>query len=140
MPCTRCDTVCRRGKGKEDAVKQIGAEAVISRGSGDFAAAVAEATRGKPVDVVADLVAGPLFNDLLGVLRAEGRYTTAGAIAGPVVQLDLRTVYLKHLQIHGSSQGTRGAFARLVGYIETGKIRPLSEPGLQALRDSPGAH
>jgi NADPH:quinone reductase-like Zn-dependent oxidoreductase len=113
------------GKGKEDAVKQIGAEAVISRGSGDFAAAVAEATRGKPVDVVADLVAGPLFNDLLGVLRAEGRYTTAGAIAGPVVQLDLRTVYLKHLQIHGSSQGTRGAFARLVGYIETGKIRPL---------------
>ena len=113
------------GKGKEDAVKQIGAEAVISRGSGDFAVAVAEATRGEPVDVVADLVAGPLFNDLLGVLRAEGRYTTAGAIAGPVVQLDLRTVYLKHLQIHGSSQGTRGAFARLIGYIETGKIRPL---------------
>jgi NADPH:quinone reductase-like Zn-dependent oxidoreductase len=66
-----------------------------------------------------------MFNDLLGILRAQGRYTTAGAIGGPVVQLDLRTVYLKHLQIHGSSQGTRGAFARLVTYIENGDIKPI---------------
>ena len=113
------------GPGKEQAVKQIGAEAVISRESEDLAAAVKQATGGEPIDVVADLVAGPMFNDLLAILRAEGRYTTAGAIGGPLVQLDLRTVYLKHLQIHGSSQGTRGAFARLVRYIETGKIRAI---------------
>jgi NADPH:quinone reductase-like Zn-dependent oxidoreductase len=113
------------GQGKERTVRDIGAEAVIVRGSGDLVAQVADATGGQPIDVVADLVAGPLFNDLLRVLRPEGRYTTAGAIAGPVVQLDLRTVYLKHLQLHGSSQGTRGAFRRLIGYIEDGKIRPL---------------
>ena len=113
------------GPGKEQAVKDIGAEAVISRECADLVEAVNAATGGEPIDVVADLVAGPLFNDLLAVLRAEGRYTTAGAIAGPVVQMDLRTVYLKHLQIHGSSQGTRGAFARLLGYIEKGMIRPL---------------
>jgi NADPH:quinone reductase-like Zn-dependent oxidoreductase len=113
------------GPGKERAVRDIGAEAVIVRGSGDLVAQVAGATGGRPIDAVADLVAGPLFNDLLRVLRPEGRYTTAGAIAGPVVQLDLRTVYLKHLQLHGSSQGTRGAFRRLIGYIEDGKIRPL---------------
>ncbi|MGH6918531.1 MAG: alcohol dehydrogenase catalytic domain-containing protein, partial [Geminicoccaceae bacterium] len=106
-------------------VRDIGAEAVIVRGAGDLVAQVGDATAGKPIDVVADLVAGPLFNDLLRVLRPEGRYTTAGAIAGPVVQLDLRTVYLKHLQLHGSSQGTRGAFRRLLGYIEHGKIRAL---------------
>jgi NADPH:quinone reductase-like Zn-dependent oxidoreductase len=41
-----------------------------------------------------------------------------------MVELDLRTVYLKHLEIHGSSQGTRGAFTRLLGYIEDGKITP----------------
>ncbi|MGE3969643.1 MAG: zinc-binding dehydrogenase, partial [Dongiaceae bacterium] len=44
---------------------------------------------------------------------------------GPVVPLDLRTVYLKHLELHGSSQGTRTAFKRLVGYIEAGKIKAL---------------
>jgi NADPH:quinone reductase-like Zn-dependent oxidoreductase len=113
------------GPGKERAVRDIGAEAVIVRGSGDLVAQVADATEGGPIDVVADLVAGPLFNDLLRVLRPEGRYTTAGAIAGPVVQLDLRTVYLKHLQLHGSSQGTRGAFRRLLRYIEEGKIKAL---------------
>ena len=113
------------GPGKECAVRDIGAEAVIVRGAGDLVEEVTAATGGQPIDVVADLVAGPLFNDLLRVLRPEGRYTTAGAIGGPVVQLDLRTVYLKHLQLHGSSQGTRGAFQRLVRYIEGGKIRAL---------------
>ena len=66
-----------------------------------------------------------MFNDLLSILRPEGRYTTAGAIAGPVVQLDLRTMYLKQLQLHGSSQGTRRDFRRLVTYIEQRKIRPV---------------
>ncbi len=113
------------GPGKEQAVKDIGAEAVITRTVEDLPGAVAEATGGAPIDVVADLVAGPLFNDLITILRPEGRYTTAGAIGGPVVELDLRRIYLKHLQIHGSSQGTRTAFRRLVGYIEQGKIKPL---------------
>lgn len=113
------------GGGKEAAVAAIGAEAVLTRGAGDLVAAVHAATGGKPIDVVADLVAGPLFNDLLRVLRPEGRYVTAGAIGGPVVQLDLRTMYLKHLELHGSSQGTRGAFRRIVRYIEEGRIKPL---------------
>lgn len=113
------------GAGKERALRKIGAEAVITRGAGDLVEAVSRATGGQPIDVVADVVGGDLFNDLLRILRPEGRYTTAGAIGGPVVQLDLRTMYLKHLELHGSSQGTRGAFRRLVKYIEDGKIRPL---------------
>ena len=34
-------------------------------------------------------------------------------------------MYLKHLELHGSSQGTRGAFARLIQYIEAGKITAI---------------
>jgi NADPH:quinone reductase-like Zn-dependent oxidoreductase len=37
----------------------------------------------------------------------------------------LRTLYLKHLEMHGSTQGTRGAFRRLVRYIEEGRIRAV---------------
>lgn len=113
------------GPGKEAAVRDLGAEAVITRDADDLPDAVAAATGGRAIDVVADLVAGPLFNDLLRILRPEGRYVTAGAIGGPVVRLDLRTLYLKHLQLHGSSQGTRAAFRRLVRYIEAGKLRAL---------------
>jgi NADPH:quinone reductase-like Zn-dependent oxidoreductase len=113
------------GPGKEQALLEIGAEAVITRGTQDLVAAVNDATGGKPIDVVADLVGGAIFNDLLRILRAEGRYTTAGAIGGPVVQLDLRTMYLKQLALHGSSQGTRGDFRRILRYIEEGRIKPL---------------
>lgn len=115
--------VTRRDKAA--ALREIGAEGVVPREADDLVAAVAGVTNGEPIDVVADLVAGPLFNDLLRVLRPEGRYTTAGAIGGPVVQLDLRTVYLKHLQLHGSSQGTRRDFRRLLGYIEQRRVQPL---------------
>ena len=111
--------------GKEEALIGIGAEGVISRNTDELVDAAQEMTGGEPVDVVADLVAGPLFNDLLRILRPEGRYTTAGAIAGPVVDLDLRTMYLKQLELHGSSQGTRTAFRRLLNYIECGTIKPL---------------
>ncbi|MDN5820873.1 MAG: alcohol dehydrogenase family protein [Brachybacterium sp.] len=112
--------------GKEQALRDIGAEGVVLRGGDDLVDEVARLADG-PIDVVADLVGGEMFNDLLRILRPEGRYTTAGAIGGPVVQLDLRTMYLKHLELHGSSQGTRTAFRRLVGYIENGQIRPLLE-------------
>lgn len=112
--------------GKEKALREIGAEGVVLRTEEDLVGAVASTVDGE-VDVVADLVAGPLFNDLLRILRPEGRYVTAGAIGGPVVQLDLRTAYLKQLELHGSSQGTRTAFARLLAHIEAGRIRPLLE-------------
>lgn len=111
--------------GKEEALLAIGAEAVVLRDVPDLVSEVERVTAGKPIDVVADLVAGAMFNDLLRILRPEGRYSTAGAIGGPVVNLDLRTMYLKQLELHGSSQGTRTAFRRLVRYIEQGQIRPL---------------
>jgi NADPH:quinone reductase-like Zn-dependent oxidoreductase len=111
--------------GKEQAMYDIGAEAVVTRGRGDLVEAVHSATKGRAIDVVADLVGGVMFNDMLRILRPEGRYTTAGAIAGPVVQLDLRTMYLKQLELHGSSQGSRHDFRRLINYIEQNKIRPL---------------
>jgi NADPH:quinone reductase-like Zn-dependent oxidoreductase len=77
---------------------------------------------GRPVDVVCDLVGGDMFNGLLRLLRPEGRYTTAGTIGGAVVPLDTRTLYLKHLQLHGSSQGRRQDFRRVVRYVEEGRI------------------
>lgn len=121
-------------RGKEQALIDLGAEAAIARqdfqgenGTDEekFIAVVEDVMGGKPVDVVADLVGGDMFNGLLRLLRPEGRYTTAGTIGGAVVPLDTRTLYLKHLQLHGSSQGTRDDFRRLVRYIEEGKIKSI---------------
>jgi NADPH:quinone reductase-like Zn-dependent oxidoreductase len=109
---------------KAEAVKALGAEAVAIRDQGDWVAQVVSALDGNAIDVVTDVVAGPLFKGLINLLRPEGRYATAGAFGGSSIELDLRTVYLKQLEIHGSSQGTRKAFLQLLGYIESAKIKP----------------
>ena len=51
--------------------------------------------------------------------------TSAGAIAGPIVEFDLRTFYLRDLTFTGATVVPPGVFADLVGYIERGEIRPL---------------
>ena len=77
------------------------------------------------MDVVIDLVAGPQWPSLLDVLRRGGRYATSGAIAGPVVDLDVRTLYLKDLTLVGATFQEPKVFENLIGYIERGEIRPL---------------
>ena len=113
------------GSGKEHQARALGAALVITRDSGNLPAAVAKVAGGRPIDVVADVVGGEVFADLLNVLRPMGRYVTAGAIAGPVVRLDLRTLYLKQLELIGSTMGTHEEFASLVEHIASGRIKPL---------------
>ncbi|MGB3634168.1 MAG: alcohol dehydrogenase family protein [Rubrobacteraceae bacterium] len=113
------------GPGKEALARDLGAEAVVTRGAGNLTEAALDAVGGGQFDVVMDVVGGGIFAELLGVLKPLGRYVTAGAIAGPMVSLDLRTLYLKHLELIGSTGGTHEEFSDLVGYIETGKIKPL---------------
>jgi NADPH:quinone reductase-like Zn-dependent oxidoreductase len=117
--------IAQVGPGKEDHARALGAESVIARDAANLPAAVAEVADGRPIDVVADVVGGDAFADLLSVLRPMGRYVTAGAIAGPMVRLDLRTLYLKQLELIGSTMGTHEEFASLVEHIASGRIKPL---------------
>jgi len=112
------------GASKRAAVSDLGADAVVARQSGDVVAAAAAANGGS-FDVVADVVGGGSFPNWLEALCRGGRYVTSGAIAGPVVDLDLRTLYLKDLQLHGATVYAPQVFADLVGYIERGEVRPV---------------
>ena len=113
------------GRGKEARLRDLGAELVLTRQAGDPVAQLGAALGRAAVDVVADVVAGPLFPALLNALKPKGRYVTCGAIAGPLVSLDLRTLYLRHLELIGSTLGTRDQFARLVALIAAGRVVPL---------------
>ena len=111
--------------GKADAVAEIGAEAAIPRDRGNIKPLVSAATGGAPIDVVADTVAGGLLPDLLEVMRDFGRYVVCGAMGGAEVGIDMRRIYLRHLDIFGASQGTRQDFARVRDYVLAGAIKPL---------------
>jgi NADPH:quinone reductase-like Zn-dependent oxidoreductase len=105
---------------KLDEVKALGADAVVDRNA-DLVASIGA----NSIDVVVDLVAGAGWPALLDVLKRGGRYATAGAIAGPLVELDVRTLYLKDLTLIGCTFQDDVVFENLVGYIERGEIRPL---------------
>ena len=76
-------------------------------------------------DAVVDVVGGAQFGAILNVLKRGGRYGVAGAIAGPVVDLDLRTLYLKDLTLIGCTVLEPEVFGNLIRYIEGGEIKPL---------------
>lgn len=98
----------------------IGADRILSRGESIVAGLGRES-----VDVVLDVAAGPSFGELLDVLKKGGRYAVAGAIAGPIVELDVRTLYLKDLTFFGCTFQDDMVFENLVSYVERGEIRPL---------------
>lgn len=94
----------------------LGAEATLARDS---------ALPEHAFDVVLDLVGGPRWTDLIESLRNGGRYIAAGAIAGPIVELDLRRLYLRDLSFLGCTHQPKAVFTDLVGYIENREIRPV---------------
>lgn len=104
---------------KFEQVKALGADTVLARDADLVAELGADS-----VDLVVDLVAGDEWPKLLDVLKRGGRYATSGAIAGPMVSLDVRTLYLKDLTFFGCTYQEAVVFQNLVGYIERNEIKP----------------
>ncbi len=108
------------GSTKMSAVSGLGADKTIARGT-DFSRELA----GQGVTVVIDNVAGEGFPQLLKVISRGGRYVSSGAIAGPLVELDMRDFYLKDLNLIGCTAWDEPVFHNLVSYIENDEIKPL---------------
>jgi len=105
---------------KKEEVIQIGADKIVFRNS-DLLKEIGR----DAVDIVIDLVGGPKWTQLLDILKPGGRYATSGAIAGPIVKLDLRTLYLKDLTLYGCTFQPKEVFRNIIKYIEENKIKPL---------------
>lgn len=114
------DVIAVTSSAKADELLALGASQAIGRDQ-DLIEALGE----NSIDVVIDLVAGPKWPNLLEILKPSGRYAVAGAIAGPIVELDVRTLYLKDLSFFGCTVLRPGVFENLVRLIESCKIKPL---------------
>ncbi len=108
------------GRSKMDAVQSLGADRVIPRDT-DLISELGESS----IDVVIDNVAGRGFEHLLKMIIQGGRYASSGAIAGPIVSMDMRDFYLKDLTLIGCTAWDAPVFPNLIEYIESGEIKPL---------------
>lgn len=89
-------------------------------------------------DVVVDLVAGPRWNDVLAGLRTGGRYVASGAIAGPVVELDVRELYLRDLTLVGATFQAEEVLPAVLDHVAAGELRPVVA-ATYPLRELPSA-
>ncbi|CUH43649.1 alcohol dehydrogenase family protein [Ruegeria atlantica] len=118
-------------------VAELGADKILSRAPENLRAALGD----EKVTVVADVVGGPYWPNLIDVLERGGRYTCSGAIAGPMVEFDLRTFYLRDLTFTGSTVIDPQVMRNIVQYIEAGEIKPAlaATYPLEELREAQAA-
>lgn len=105
---------------KHDAVRELGADLILPRMPENLNAVLAD----EKITVVADVVGGAHWGTLIDQLVRGGRYVCSGAIAGPIVDFDLRTFYLRDLTFLGSTVIDPKVMGNLVKLIESGAIKP----------------
>lgn len=101
---------------KAEVVRKSGANSILHR---------SDTPPESTFDVVIDVVGGDGFGALIRALKPSGHYAVAGAIAGPIVEADLREIYLYDRTIHGCTYQPVSVFQRLVDLMNEGTIRPL---------------
>lgn len=119
--------------GKFDLLKRLGADYCIDRAQEDLEASIRDCASAS-VDVALDVVGGNMFMPLVNALRQGGRYSSSGAISGPMVEFDLRQLIYKDLQFTGATIVPPGTMKRVVSLIEQGLLQPMLAKSF-ALRD-----
>ncbi|MEC4817961.1 MAG: zinc-binding dehydrogenase, partial [Scytonema sp. PMC 1069.18] len=107
------------GANKENFARELGADYVYYRDE-KLASNLAK----HQITVGLDVVGGDYFNIVLKNLVTGGRYVSSGAIAGPMVEFDLRDLIYKDLEMIGATRLESEVFQRLVSYLEKGLLKP----------------
>ena len=121
---------------KLDKLKSHGLDVGLRTRSGDFAAAVMEATRGHGVDLVVNTVGGSVFAECIKCMAFEGRLATVGYVDGVLKsEIDIQALHAKRLTLFGVSNKLRSAEQRassvapfvadLLPIIADGRIVPI---------------
>ncbi|WP_254451535.1 alcohol dehydrogenase family protein [Ruegeria sp. HKCCA5763] len=129
--------IAMASEAKHPAVAALGPDKVLPRAPENLRTALGD----EKITVVADVVGGPYWAHLIDILERGGRYTCSGAIAGPMVEFDLRTFYLRDLTFTGSTVIDPQVMTNLVSYIEAGEIKPAlaATYPLEELREAQAA-
>jgi NADPH2:quinone reductase len=120
---------------KCEACLRLGAELAVNYRSTDWVAACKEATSGRGVDVILDMVGGDYVTRNLDLLAVEGRLVQIAFLKTSKVELDLMQVMRRRLTITGStlrprSPEEKGQIARALEQkvwplIEDGRVKPI---------------
>ena len=119
--------VTSREQDKLDRALALGADAAICSTTHDVAKEVMRLTGKRGVDVVFENVGAAVWDAALKSLVRGGRIVTCGATTGDQPGADLRRVYIRQLQIYGSTLGNLSELHDLVRFCRQHKLRPVMD-------------
>ena len=110
---------------KSKFAKKLGAEHVINYKKESIAGTVKKLTDENGVDVVFEHTGAATWTDSIRSLKRGGRLVICGATTGPLVKIDLRSLFIKNQQIIGSTMGTLQDMHKVNRLIMDGKLKPV---------------
>lgn len=134
---------------KCDACRELGADVAINYRAHDFVDAVREATEGRGVDVILDVVGADYLDRNLRALAVEGRLAIIGLMSGPKAECNLGRMLTRRLTVLASTLRARSVEekAALASEVEAqiwpgfgeGKLRAVVDRAYP-LADAAAAH
>lgn len=118
---------------------EIGADYAINRVESDFAEEVMRLTGGKGVDVVFEHAGAAVWEKAVKCLKPGGVMVFAGATTGDRVEVNIRMLYGRQLNLHGSFLGERHEFMEILQLLGNGEIKPVID-SVYSLREASEAH
>ena len=116
--------VTSRSQDKLDRARGLGADAAIGAPPEKIPAEVMALTEGRGVDVIIENIGGATWNAALKCLVRGGRIVTCGATIGDQPPADLRRIFIRQLQIFGSTLGNPAEFSQLLAWCAQGRLKP----------------
>ncbi|MCZ6886120.1 MAG: zinc-binding dehydrogenase [Alphaproteobacteria bacterium] len=105
--------------------KALGADQGINYSHGNVWPQVLEMTQGRGVDMVIENVGEATWDDSLRAARRGGRIIVCGATTGGRPPADLQRIFVRQLQIFGSTAANMAEYRALLGTVEQGLIKPV---------------
>lgn len=119
--------VTSREQDKLDRALALGADAAICSTTHDVAKEVMRLTGKRGLDVVFENVGAAVWDAALKSLVRGGRIVTCGATTGDQPGADLRRVFIRQLQIYGSTLGNLSELHDLVRFCAHHNLRPVMD-------------
>lgn len=119
--------VTSREQDKLDRALALGADAAICSSTQDVVKEVMRLTGKRGVDVVFENVGAAVWDSALKSAVRGGRIVTCGATSGDQPGADLRRVFIRQLQIYGSTLGNLGELRDLVRFCAQHDLRPVMD-------------
>lgn len=117
--------VVSRDASKREAALRLGADHAIDGVNDDVVPRVMTLTDRRGVDVVIENVGQAVWPSALKSLVRQGRIVTCGATSGDAPSADLRRLFVRQIQVFGSTLGSQGEFGDLLRVAGRPDTRPV---------------